>query len=301
MNRASRAAVLELVAVFAVFAVLDALRIRLTLPRGLFGDEWRYLYYADNLLHGFYSPPERVYIVNGPGYPLLLLPFVARGWTEGARYANAVWHAGTMVYAWAVLRPYLRLPWRIVAVAALGWYGPLVAHVPLLYTEVVCCFFVSGWLYHALRSQRVAAGLYLGALCMTKVIFGMGLVVFVALTAGVWLYRRSPLVARHLIISLLALALCVPFETYTHRLTGRWLYWSSSGGNNFYWLTSPYPEESGDWYHHGWVRDNAMLRAHHRAVFDEASGLRDQPNLDEKEQFFNLGRPEAADVFLREG
>ena len=38
-------------------------------------DEMRYLQFAQNLIHGFYSPPvPDIDLTNGPGYPLLLSP-----------------------------------------------------------------------------------------------------------------------------------------------------------------------------------------------------------------------------------
>ena len=40
------------------------------------GDESRYLMYANNLLNGFYSPKSEIFLWNGPGYPILLIPFV---------------------------------------------------------------------------------------------------------------------------------------------------------------------------------------------------------------------------------
>ena len=288
-----------------VFGALDAMRIAQALPRGLFGDEWRYLYYAENLLHGFYSPRERVFLWNGPGYPLLLVPFVRAGCIDAARYANAFWHAGTLAYCWALMRPYVRVPWRLLALLALYFYQPLASHLPLLYTEVVCCFLLTGWAYHTSQSQRstghlLIAGVYLGMLCLTKVIFGVALLVFCAALAVLFWIRR-PQAAAHLKIALLALALCVPYLTYTYQLTGRWLYWSSAAGNNFYWLTSPYREESGDWYHQGWVRNDPLLRAHHKPIFDQTSGLLQNPHLEDQEQLFNLSTPESADVFVRAG
>ena len=41
------------------------------------GDEGRYYEYAQNLLHGFYSPKGGMYLWNGPGYPIVLMPLVA--------------------------------------------------------------------------------------------------------------------------------------------------------------------------------------------------------------------------------
>src|SRR5471030_2896325 len=44
----------------------------------LYGDEIRYVDFAKNLLHGFYSPsPPHINLWNGPGYPVMLMPFVA--------------------------------------------------------------------------------------------------------------------------------------------------------------------------------------------------------------------------------
>src|SRR5579862_879669 len=44
----------------------------------LYGDEIRYVDFAHNLIHGFYSPfPEHINLWNGPGYPLILVPFIA--------------------------------------------------------------------------------------------------------------------------------------------------------------------------------------------------------------------------------
>jgi hypothetical protein len=297
---------LELVLVVLVFGALDVLRIRHALPHPNFGDEWRYIYYADNLLHGFFSPRERVFLCNGPGYPLLILPFVGAGWNDGARYVNAFWHAGTMGYAWAILRPYLRVRWIVLAVAALGFYQPLVRHLPLIYTEVVCCFLITGWLYHALRAERsvthtLVAGAYLGVLALTKVIFGASLLVFTAALLGLWLYRRSSLWSAYLKLSLLALTLCVPYLSYTYQLTGRWLHWSSGQGSNFYWLTAPARDEFGDWYHNGWVRNNPMLHAHHGRIFAQVTGTLENPNLSEMEQIFNMSTPESADIFVKAG
>jgi hypothetical protein len=301
LSRSSRASALELAVVLLVFGTWDVLRIKHALPRELLGDEWRYLYYADNLLHGFYSPRERVFLWNGPGYPILLMPFVRAGWVDGARYANAFWHAGMLGYAWALMRPYLRAPWRVLVLLVLFFYQPLTSHLPLLYTEVVSCFLLVGWAYHARRGHKLIAAFYLSSLCLTKVIFGVALLVFCAMLAGIWFYRRTHSISAQLKISLLALALCVPYLTYTYQLTGRWLYWSSAAGNNFYWLSSPYAEESGDWYHQGWVHDNPLLRAHHQGIFDQTSGLLEIPNLTGEEQLFNLSTPESADIFVRAG
>jgi hypothetical protein len=294
-------------ALIVVFAALDLFHVARSLPLSLFGDEWRYLYYANNLLTGYFSPADRVFLWNGPAYPLLLAPFVSAGWIDGARYANALWHAGALTYAWLILHPRLGAGWSLAAVALFGVYPPIHEHIPLLYTEVLCFFLVTAWMYHHLaantsRTHRVIAGIYLAALALTKVVFGVVLTVFVIGSFIAWLWRRHSVAwASSAAQAGLALILCLPYLTYTHQLTGRMFYWSSAASNNFYWLTSPYPEEWGDWYHQGWVNDDPMLRAHHKAIFDRTSGLDEDPNLSEQEQVFNMSTPEASDVYLQQG
>jgi hypothetical protein len=312
--------------VFAAFVAIDLTSIARHLPTKVSGDEWRYLFYAKNLLSGYFSPPERVFLWNGPGYPLFIAPFVKADFADGARYANAFLHAGTLAYAWLILRTRLSALWTYSAVVLLGFHPQARDHLHLLYTETLCAFLLTAWTFHTLRATTdvalvrasgwhrvhvVLAGIFLGLLCLTKVAFGPATAAFLVLlflvgrrfrarrsaSGGV---RASPLLTAHLQAALIALALCVPYLVYTHSLTGRIFYWASAWPNPFYWLTSPFPEESGDWYHQGWVFNNPLLREHHGAIFLRTSGLDKNPNLPEIEQLLNLSSPESADIFLQQ-
>jgi len=289
-----------------VFLVADEYRIRCGLPRELFGDEWRYIYYANNLLHGYFSPTDRIFLWNGPGYPLILVPFVKVDWIDGARHANAVWHSGAMAYAWLILRVRMSEWWAVGAVVLLGLYPPVNEHLPLLYTEVFCFFLVTAWIFHIMRApqsstHRTVAAFYFAILCLTKVVFGVVLMLFILVLSVDCLLRRTQRSWPYLLHAVLAFVLCVPYLVYTYRITGKLFYWSSAGPNTFYWLTSPYPDEWGDWYHQGWVNQNPILRAHHKALFDQTSGLAQNPDLPELEQVFNLSTPETAEIFLERG
>ncbi|MSO45621.1 MAG: hypothetical protein EXQ59_02475 [Acidobacteria bacterium] len=294
-------------AIIVSVAVIDVVHVARSLPRPLFGDEWRYIFYANNLLHGYFSPTDRIFLWNGPAYPLLLAPFVSANWLDGARYANAVFHAFAMAHAWLIVHPRLGGWWSLGAIALVGVYPPIHEHVPLLYTEVFCVFLTTGWIYHSLRAETsrrhlAIAGGYLAVLALTKVVFGVALTCFLVVMFVAWLRRRpSPLLASYVVQAALALVLCLPYLAYTYQLTGRIYYWSSAGPNNFYWLTSPYPEEWGDWYHQGWVNEDPVLRAHHKALFDRTSGLDTNPNLSDEEQVFNMSTPEASDIYLEQG
>jgi len=289
-------------AVFVCALAVDLHRIGKVMPRAQFGDEWRYIYYAKNLLQGFYSPHDKIFLCNGPGYPLYLVPFVKFGSLAAARYSNAFLHALALAYAWLILKPRVPAPWSFIAVLLLGLYLPTEEFLPLLYTEVLCFVLLTAWIYHALRSTRsvlhtVIAGVCLGFLALTKVVFGYVILAFIAVALFGWLRGWAPRWRAHALAALLAFGLCVPYLGYTYSLTGRVLYWQSLGSNSFYWLTSPFPDELGDWYHQGWVQQNPLLWRHHHEIFERTSGLDKNPNLTVVEQLRNLSTPETGDVF----
>lgn len=291
---------------FAITATVGLLEIGGALPRAVFGDEWRYLLYARNLLEGHYSPHERVVLLNGPGYPLFLVPFVGHDWQNGARLCNAFLHAGAVLYAWLLVYPALPIRAALGVVAALIAYPALREHLPLLYTEVFTTFLSVAWTFHAwnaTKSRRhlVIAGVLLGVLCLTRVNFGPATMGLGLVALAVWRLRRDETARSYCLQAGIALFLCLPYLAYTYSLTGRWLYWSSAGGNMFYWLTSPFPEEYGDWYHQGWVYSNDLLRSHHKLIHDRTTGLGSSPGLPVLEQLFNISSPESGDDFMAEG
>src|SRR6185295_16618239 len=66
----ARPRLLDMLVLMALLAVI-ALRARPEFQL----DEDRFVDYADNLARGFYADPVSKFIWNGPGYPLLLVPF----------------------------------------------------------------------------------------------------------------------------------------------------------------------------------------------------------------------------------
>src|SRR6185436_9581786 len=74
------------------------------LTDGVSGDQPRYLMYAQNLLHGSYSPPE-LDLRNGPGYPIVLVPFVALNLPLASMtILNAVFHYLSIVFLFKALQ-----------------------------------------------------------------------------------------------------------------------------------------------------------------------------------------------------
>lgn len=65
---------------FSPFLLLFALIVLKFHTDAFEGDESRYYQFAINLINGFYSPPAPdINLWNGPGYPIILIPFAALG------------------------------------------------------------------------------------------------------------------------------------------------------------------------------------------------------------------------------
>ena len=112
------------------------------------GDEADYVRFAKNLSHGYYSPPDMVDLWFGPGYPLVLLPFVlldlpwggrqrflARRVVEGAVDADGAeqWIPGVLLEPprglWPAVRPVMHVAVPAVVgprggAEANGWRDP---------------------------------------------------------------------------------------------------------------------------------------------------------------------------------
>lgn len=171
-------------------------------------DEDRFVLYARNLLDGFYAPPDTLFLWNGPGYPLLLAPFVFLGinllW---AKLLNALFLAGAWLYLGLTLRLYV--PRRQVAPTV--WVAGLYLAVfdapwlHLLMTETLAAFLVAGFAFHfcawqtrpwnipggmlpsAARKHALAASLYLGYLALTKFFFGYVIAFMLVGSLAAWL------------------------------------------------------------------------------------------------------------------
>jgi hypothetical protein len=85
------------------------------------GDERRYLMFAQNLLQGFYSPPApEINLWCGPGYPLILVPFVIIQLPLiSITLANAVFHYLSVVLLFKSTIQFM--PFRKALLFSLFW------------------------------------------------------------------------------------------------------------------------------------------------------------------------------------
>jgi 4-amino-4-deoxy-L-arabinose transferase-like glycosyltransferase len=231
-------------------------------------DEWRYIGTAKNLLMGFFVTGDDPNIIGGPGYPLLLVPFIAGDvsllW---ARVLNA-WLVGlAALMIFSVIRHYAGRWWALAGAALTVFHPNLARMTPFLMTEALAMFCVALFLWcfsKALRCEGRATGwLVLAAVAMTwltftRLIFGhvmTATLVLAAIAALVWRRHRVALL-KTVATAALSLLLCVPYLLHTYSLTGKFPYWSTNGSELLYWLTSHHPGENGHWY----SDDDAMRR-----------------------------------------
>lgn len=250
------------------------------------GDEGRYLDFAKNLLHGYYSPPDQVDLWNGPGYPILLAPVA---WSQHAlliaRLLNALLLFAALVYLRQALAKWMSARRSLMFTVLFGLYPPLLRYMPYALTETFSILLVCGLAYHILtvfeadgRRRLIHAtlsSLFIAWLALTKVFFGVVLTALLIVATIAWLLMRSRVLRTTAGMLAVAFLLCTPWLFYTWNLTGRVMYWSTAGGSTLYWMSSPYAEESGDWfgYHAVMEGNNPVLHSHHHSTYEDISLL----------------------------
>jgi 4-amino-4-deoxy-L-arabinose transferase-like glycosyltransferase len=243
-----------------------------------FGDESRYAMYAENLTKGFYSPPDTLFLWNGPGYPLLLTPFAFFDipWIY-AKMLNPLFFFLAVCFFYSAVRGFASERPALFFAYLFGLYPPFYAELWLLLTEpftlmlvTLFALLIAKWFQTAKLRFMFSAAIVCGYIALTKVFFGYVItaVLLMSLVLAFW----SRTARRTLPIYAMALLLCVPYLAYTYRLTGKVFYWSTAGGELVYWLYTPYPDEFGSWKSDVDVATDPAL-AHHRPFYKELEGL----------------------------
>jgi len=250
------------------------------------GDEWRYLWYAENLLKGYYSPPEYTFLWGGPGYPLFLVPFVAAGASVAVmQAANGVLLGLAHLLFFLFVRQYASVLSAVACTTLLALYLPIFDFLPLTYSEPLAFTLECALLYTLSRAvsgswkHAVAAGVAAAWLVLTKVGFWPQIFGGCAISAGLFLWNRfvrrrdGGRGYRNMALALLVgILCCIPYLSYTERVTGRSFYWGAGSGSILYWISNPYGDHYGQWYHAGWVQRLPDLREHHFELFQRLGG-----------------------------
>jgi 4-amino-4-deoxy-L-arabinose transferase-like glycosyltransferase len=226
----------------------------------LVGDENRFLLYAHNLTNGYYSPSD-ITLGNGPGYPIIITPFVALDLPYlFIKLLNPVFYYFSIIFLFKSLQQIVSF--RVALIFSLFWacYYNGFESMHLMYSEVFTYFLVSLLLFLLLKAFNtdtsdkkskyiILSGFIMGYIILTKVIFGYVLLFFIIVLGILWILNRSIVnYKRGLAILVVAFITVAPYLIYTYNLTGKLFYWSTTGGENLYWMSSHYEGEYGSWF-----------------------------------------------------
>lgn len=255
---------------FLPFLAVYVVIVLLFQTKGLTGDEGRYIRDANNLLQGFFSPPPpEIGLANGPGYPILLLPFQWLGLPLViTRLLNPVFLYLSLVLLYKSLEQFVSLRKNLVGCLFLACYFNLFTSLYIAIPEVITLLLITLLLFLLVkafaekgnRRYVIWAGIVFGYLCLTKVIFGYVLACMLTGVAVIWLFnRRSVYNKKMLMLVLIACVTVAPYLSYTYSITGRFFYWSSLGGNNLYWMSTPHKDEYGSWFSQPEINNGVLV------------------------------------------
>ena len=250
----------------------------------LIWDEGRYVECAQLYLG---LAPDSVYaqdFVNGPGYPIVLMPFVKTQSLLAARLLNALLMTGAALFLWQLVRGYAGSTWAGIGALWVGLHPALLRVSFALMTEPLSLFCFCGFLWafcRALRADKrslgwlLAAAAFLGWLTLTRVFFGHVMTAMTALSLALWPFFKAwrPALQRTLLILIGAFLICLPYLHHTWKVTGQFPCWSTNSGELLYWMTSHHPGENGHWFSYEDAQNDPHLAPQHAAFYQRALAL----------------------------
>lgn len=246
---------------FLPFLVFYIAIVFLFPTNGTYGDEGRYLMFAHHIINGFYSTPApKIDLGNGPGYPIILVPFVAFHFPLiFITLLNAILYYLSIILIFKTLQEITTV--KATLIISLFWacYYNSYPYIPHILTETFASFLIPLIIFSIVKTfkqgnsntskkYKYLSGFTIGYLALTKLIFGYVILTMLVCMGILWLSKRSSANYRKgLSIFVIAFITTMPYLLYTYHITNRVFYWTSVGGDNLYWMSSPYKDESGSW------------------------------------------------------
>lgn len=276
---------------FLPFFILYVVLILIFSSSNHSGDENRYLLYAENLIHGFYTlPAADLDLGNGPGYSLIITPFVALKLPLiSIKFMNVLFYYFSIVLLFKSLQRIATFRFALIFSVIWAIYPNTLKLLPYVLPEVFASSLIPLLLFSLTLAFNkdetkktykyiIIAGLTFGYLALTKPIFGYVLLFMIGGTMLLLLTnKRNVNFKKSISVLTIAFIVTIPWLAYTYQMTGKMLYWSSYGGNNLYWMTSPYEKEYGDWSAYPYQTDeihqlpgaHEQLKLHHQKDFEQ--------------------------------
>ncbi|MCB4808867.1 hypothetical protein LG651_11450 [Tamlana sp. 62-3] len=242
---------------FLPLLILYILIALLVIDNGLGGDQARYLRYAKNLLNGTYAIDGALFLWNGPGYPLILAPFVfLNASIIFLKGLNIIFLFFGILFFHKTCLAFFNKIQALLCSYILGLYYPnLLFSLKYILTEGFAFFLACGFLFYfttalkkGKRKHIILASVFLVLLLLTKVIFAYVTFGIIAISLFMFAFKKLRLQAKRvLIIFVFANVLSLPYLFYTYSLTSKFPYYSNAGGQCIYWLSTPFENEQGEW------------------------------------------------------
>jgi hypothetical protein len=203
------------------------------------------------------DPDQRAFLWHGPGLVVLLAPLVALDAPLGLlRLTSPLVLFAAVVVFHRVLRTRLAPRPALLGTYALALYAPFAIVLGTIQKEPLAVLLVVMAMLgcaHGLAGRRptalAGAGIAFGALAMVRLEYGWVILALLgAALAACAVSGGGPLARRTLAVTAVAGLACVPWLSYTERLTGQPLYWGSSSGLSLFWMSPTLPGETGQWH-----------------------------------------------------
>ena len=279
--------------VFLPFLVAFIIYVLMFPSDGKGGDELRYLFYAQNLIHGFYSPPApNIQLINGPGYPIILIPFLLLKLPAiSMTLLNAFFYYFSIIFLFKALKEIVSFGLTMGFSLAWAFYCIAYQNMVFIHTETFTYLLISILIFSIIKSFKndnpatsrkyiLLTGFTLGYLVLTKMIFGYPLLFMTIAFGFLWFFNRNNKHYRKgMVILMLAFITTTPYLIYTYQLTGRLFYWGM-GSDSLFCMSTPFEEEYGDFKvgmelnpieygNFNIIGADSILRAHHQADYIE--------------------------------
>jgi len=193
----------------------------------------------------------------GPGYPIIISPIVLL--FEHPKFfavgLNILFHNLSLLLLYkslkSLLNPIISLCFSIV----FAFYFPLFSELPLMMTECFARLLLCINLFYLVKlkqeykfSYLLISGIAFGFLCLTKIIFGyvqLLLLLLIFVDFFFKISKKTSILIKYISITYI---ITLPYLLFTLYVTKIPFFWANSGGENFYWMSTPFENEYGNWF-----------------------------------------------------
>jgi 4-amino-4-deoxy-L-arabinose transferase-like glycosyltransferase len=242
---------------FAIFYfVIYTLLIYLFQPNELYADEYRYYGYGLQLLDGKYALASDTFLWNGPGNPIFVFVFLKLGFQFlQIRYLNALLLSLSFYLFFKTLNRIKYKKYNFLLASILVFYPCLIKFsLPVFYTEIICFFLVTLFIYcynRYLENKKtlwlLIASLSIGFLILTKLAF-FYVVIIAVLSLLIFRLFQKKSVDSSIKVLVLSLLFTLPYFIYTYKQTNKFAYLGNSNGMQLYWMTVEGKNHKGEWH-----------------------------------------------------